>query len=263
MPADLCISVTACRARFRAAGSVRFPPEASNALRGVLGYSLDPSLFSPKRETGPSGLKNPPRPFVLHASHLNGWTIAPREEFEIDLSLFYVDAAPFQAALEQLSSWSHGPALLEGFEVRTIDLDLSPRAPAPRGIRVRFETPTEIKGCSSDRPPEFKLLMARLRDRIGSLRALYGPGPLPIDFPRFLDPAAAVQLTGGSVRAHSHSRHSSRTGQTHPLAGFTGFADYAGDFSAYLPFLEAAAYSCVGRQTVWGHGRLAVEPLTD
>jgi hypothetical protein len=260
--AELRLTLTVCRARFRAADGVCFPPEASNALRGVLGHALDASVFSPVRATGPSGLRNPPRPFVLHAGHLNGRLIARGEEFEIVLSVFYVDPLQFRPALERLSAWSYGAAPLERFETRTIDLDLSPRMAAPGMIRVRFETPTELKGHSGGGPPEFKVLMARLRDRIGSLRAIYGPGPLALDFQRFLDAAAGVRLLGGSVSEHSGARRSSRTGQTHPLGGFTGFADYTGDFRSYMPFLEAAAYVCVGRQTVWGHGRLAVEELT-
>jgi hypothetical protein len=131
---------------------------------------------------------------------------------------------------------------------------------APDSIRVDFETPTELKGQTAAGPPEFSLLMARLRDRISALRSLYGPGPLDVDFRRFLDAANEARLLGGEISWHTGRRHSSRTGETHPLGGLTGFAEYEGDFRSYLPLLEAAQHICVGRQTVWGHGRLRVGP---
>ncbi len=179
----------------------------------------------------------------------------------MDVAVFYVDTAPFQEALKSLTQFFLGPAIQEEFEARIINIDLSERASAPRRIRVHFMTQTELKGQDTDGPPSFAILMARLRDRISALRALYGPGPLAIDFEQFLEAAHAVRLLGGEVTPHPGSRRSSRTGQTHPLAGFTGYADYEGDMRAYLPFLETAAYACVGRQTVWGHGRLAVASL--
>ena len=49
------------------------------------------------------------------------------------------------------------------------------RAQENQRLRVRFLTPTELKGGDE---PEFGVLIARVRDRISMLRALYGPGPL-------------------------------------------------------------------------------------
>lgn len=257
MTAGLDFPFLACRAVFRAAGRIRFPPQAANALRGALGFALEPELFRPVLQSGPSGLRNPPRPFVLHASHLDGVVVAPRERFHVDLAVFRQDAEPFRAALESLSEFAAGPARLEDFEARRVILDLSPRERAPRRLRVRFLTPTELKGGAE----EFSVLMARLRDRISALRSLYGAGPPAVDFKRFLDSARQVRSLGGEITHVAARRQSSRTGQIHPLGGFVGYAGYEGDFSAYLPWLEAAEYTCVGRQTVWGHGRLAVEPL--
>lgn len=257
MTAGLDFPFLACRAVFRAAGRIQFPPQAANALRGLLGFALEPELFRPVLRSGPSGLRNPPRPFVLHASHLDGVVVAPRERFFIDLAVFTENAEPFRAALESLGKFAAGPAALEDFNTQRILLDLSPRDSAPRRIRVRFLTPTELKGGAA----EFSVLMARLRDRISALRSLYGAGPPAIDFKRFLDSARQARSLGCEIRHVAARRQSSRTGQTHPLGGFTGQADYEGDFRAYLPWLEAAQYTCVGRQTVWGHGRLAVEPL--
>lgn len=48
---------------------------------------------------------------------------------------------------------------------------------------------------------------------------------------------------------------------SHPLGGVTGWVEYEGELGEFLPYLRAATYTGVGRQTVWGHGRLKVEKL--
>lgn len=259
MTPGLDFAFTACRAVFRPAGRLRFPAQAANALRGLLGFALEPELFRPVRDKGPSGLRHPPRPFVLHASHLNAAVFEPGEPFLVDLAVFTGDPSPFGAALASLSAFSGGSAALEQFHTDRLVADLSPRASAPPRIRVRFTTPTEIKGVPASAPPEFAILMARLRDRISALRSFYGAGPPAIDFKRFLDNAREVRSLGGEIVHFGGERRSSRTGQRHPLGGFMGHCDYAGDFRQYLPWLEVAEHACVGRQTVWGHGRLIVE----
>jgi hypothetical protein len=44
----------------------------------------------------------------------------------------------------------------------------------------------------------------------------------------------------------------------HPLGGFTGSAEYEGDLAEFLPWLRAARWVGVGRQTVWGKGDVRV-----
>jgi CRISPR/Cas system endoribonuclease Cas6 (RAMP superfamily) len=102
-------------------------------------------------------------------------------------------------------------------------------------------------------------LFARLRDRISTLRALYGPGPLGIDFRGLGERAANVRMSHCDVHWEKVERKSGRTGQFHPLGGFTGSAEYEGDLAEFLPWLRAARWVGVGRQTVWGKGDVRVE----
>jgi hypothetical protein len=126
--------------------------------------------------------------------------------------------------------------------------------PADR-IVVRFVTPTELKaeGQVAERP-EFGILFARLRDRIAALCEHYGAGPLPIDFRALGERAAAVELLRLDLEWERVERRSGRTGQRHPIGGFTGEAEYAGQLAEFIPWLRAARWSGVGRQTVWGKG---------
>ena len=141
-------------------------------------------------------------------------------------------------------------------------MSLEPPARAVDEITIEFLTPTELKGGEGlIARPEFRVLLARIRDRVSTLRSLYGAGPLDIDFAALAARASAVSLHQCEIREAGTTRHSSRTGRSHPLAGFTGIAAYQGPLTEFVPLLEAAQWTGVGRQTVWGKGEIAVRAL--
>jgi hypothetical protein len=139
-------------------------------------------------------------------------------------------------------------------------LDLQPMNQAPDKVRVEFLSPTELKHDHRIAvSPEFPILFGRIRDRISTLRELYGPGPLAIDFRAIGARAEAVRMTNCQVRRREFERRSTRTGQTHPIGGFVGFAEYEGELAEFLPYLEAARWVGVGRQAVWGKGEISLD----
>lgn len=278
------------RMNFTALDPVRFPAAAAaNILRGAFGAILRRLVCAPKctdarccetraecvyarmfeptaaAGAGPSGFVEQPRPFVLRATHLDNLTIEPGQRFHFDMHLFdtrhpaeeHVIAAFAAASSEGLGA-GRGKAELISSEREAIKLDLAPLVDDVGQVRVQFVTPTELKsGAQLARVPEFPILFARLRDRISTLRALYGPGPLPIDFRGMAERAAAVRLLRSELHQVHAARRSTRTGQTHSIGGFTGEADYEGDLREFVPFLRAGHWTGVGRQTVWGKGQIA------
>ena len=155
-------------------------------------------MFEPSAlGSGPSGLADWPRPFVFRATHLDGRTFLPGQSFHFDLNLFDVksDAVAYLLlALAQLAreGLAPGRSHVELTEVSQLDengkpaeaafpkipvpleLDLASSEPMSR-VRVRFLTPTELKsGQQLAARPEFSILASRIRDRIGTLRELYG-----------------------------------------------------------------------------------------
>lgn len=279
------------RFRMEARAPIHFPVgKPANILRGAFGsifrsLACDPGCpgaktcairsrcayartFEPAATSaGPSGLADWPRPFVFRAAHLDGRTISPGEAFHFDMNLFETREPPFvflTSTFAQLATAGLGPgrglARLVGVEQTDTALSLLPVTGSPDRVRVRFCTPTELKaGAELAALPEFPILMARTRDRISSLSALYGAGPLGLDFAEFGRRAQQVKLTGHTLAPVHVKRLSTRTGQTHSLGGFVGVADYEGDLAEFLPFLEAARFTGVGRQTTWGKGEIALE----
>jgi CRISPR-associated endoribonuclease Cas6 len=248
----------ALRFHFLAPAPVHFPEgETANLFRGQFGkilYRRDPvayaRLFEPVRDAGvPSGLRDPPRPFVLRVRHLEGATL---ERFQVGLNVFETNHPEIVDAMEELGRESFRAELVrvEGQDV--LRLPLAATRPARR-VRVHFLSPTELKNAGR---PEFGPLFSRIRDRIGALRMLYGPGPLEIDFKAMGERARAIRMTRCDVR---HTEVNRSTGQRHPLGGFTGIAEYEGDLTEFIPYLEIAGYTGVGRQTVWGKGEISIE----
>lgn len=261
--------LTRLRFEFTALDSIHFPEgKAANILRGAFGLALGGEgylrTFAPVATSGPSGLADPPRPYVLRARHLDGATVLPGQTFRFDFHFFTRDSAGLRfirEAFEQAAGAGLGPgrgrAEMRSAEAEPVSIELSPLPSAPPRIRVEFLSPTELKheGEIVQRP-RFDILFARIRDRVSALRERYGPGPLEIDFAEMGARAAAVQMTACELRHIDIDRRSSRTGQTHPIGGFTGWADYEGPLAEFLPFLEAARWTGVGRQAVWGKGEI-------
>jgi hypothetical protein len=142
-----------------------------------------------------------------------------------------------------------------------VELDLNPRSEAVSRLRVEFQTPTELKSGGAVANAEFVALLARARDRVSTLRSLYGEGPLDLDFRGLSERARSVQLVHSEFERVAVERRSSRNGQRHDIGGLVGFAEYEGDLAEFLPYLEAAHWTGVGRHCTWGNGQIATTIL--
>jgi hypothetical protein len=274
------------RFHFRAIDPLYFPPgKAGDVLRGAFGTMLRkmacapacpdvPSceirssctyarVFEPQAvNQGPSGLKDWPRPFVFRAAWLEG-AVAAGAEFHFDVHLFDLRAGllpdlvlAFGQLLREGVGPGRGKADLLSVEECGIRVSLDAEAEPVGRCQVRFVTPTELKNAPT---PEFGALFARLRDRLSTLRSLYGSGPLEVDFRAMGERAEKVKMTRCEVRTVEVDRRSGRTGQVHGIGGLVGVAEYEGELAEFLPYLRAGRWVGVGRHTVWGNGEIEVQ----
>jgi hypothetical protein len=279
------------RLTFRALDPVRFAPgAAANAFRGAFGHTFRRQvcvpecpgaatcperarcpyarLFEPASHNGPSGLLDPPRPFVIRAAALDGKSYPPGETFSIHVHTFdlHEPAAPhFTAAFAELAREGIGTGrgrveLAGAAEPESLSLPLlGTSGPDNARLTLRFVTPTELKSAGrSLRDAPFDVVFARTRDRIATLSALYGSGPLDLDFRGMGERASRVRTVRSSLEWRSNRRKSGRTQAVHPLSGFTGEVRYEGPVGEFLPLLRAAYWTGIGRHTVWGNGVVEV-----
>lgn len=309
-------SFYAFRFHFRAIDSVHFPAgKAGNVFRGAFGtvfrsIACSPQcpgakvcdvaqecpyarMFEPRRDTGPSGLADPPRPFVMRAQHLDGKTLNIGERFWLDVHVFDLQdpaLAYFTLTFAQLAREGLGPrrgrvelervaalkldrteavTVFEGGEFllkdvpEPLQLSLDSDGLAISRIRVRFLTPTELKSNSEivHGAPPFQVLFGRVRDRVSSLAELYGGYSLDLDFAGMRTRSEQIRIVNSSIQREEILRRSSRTGDVHGLGGFVGEVLYAGEVSEFIPFLKAGYWTGAGRHTVWGNG--AIETRTE
>ena len=242
-----------------------FPKSAaSNRLRGAFGAILHqfgcPEIFQPSSASGPSGITDHPRPYVFRANHLDGAFVDPGQTFHFDFHWFDLRRSSLDTVIRAFGAFLPEAELVDvqGADA-PLELCLNPPADAVSRLTVRFESPTELKaGGQAVERPEFGVLLARIRDRISTLRALYDDGPLTIDFREFGERAAQIHMTHCEIQQVEAHRRSARTGRTHSLGGFVGEAEYEGDLAEFVPYLRAAQWTGVGRQTAWGKGALVV-----
>ncbi len=241
-------------------------------------------MFEPASLPGdPSGLREKPRGFVLRPSHLSGVSISSGAAFAIDVHIFDTTASSastltdFVRAFELLGETGigarrsrfrvSGVTRIDGapsLQAEPMRLDLAESADACVQARVEFRTPTELKsGGALVERPEFGVLFNRVRDRIATLRAVYGDGAPEIDFRGMGERAARVRMEACSIKEVSVRRRSSRTGQVHEIGGFVGHAEYSGHLAEFLPWLRGAEWTGVGRHTVWGNGYIQVGTKPD
>jgi hypothetical protein len=244
-------------------------------------------IFEPVSVSGPSGLADSPRPFVFRTRHLEGRTIEPGQPFWFGLNLFLTDSVvlrEFVRTFAEIGREGLGPhrsrvelvavrrvafgslpeqQVVEGQVLEPAVLSLAPfPGESPNKIRVEFLTPIELKfEHKLAETPEFRILYARTRDRIGTLCRLYGPAPLSIDYSGTGERAGLIQMTSCQMDREEAVRRSSRTGQSHSIGGFSGVAEYEGALGEFLPYLEAALWTGVGRHAVWGLGEISWTPL--
>jgi hypothetical protein len=230
----------------------------ANLVRGQFGKILKRErpdaysrYFAPAQTQGPSGFRDPPRPFVLRIA----------DPMSIGVNLFETRDPPidlFRNVLTRVACESLGAKGLERVEgTERLDISLLPETSNVTQVRIHFKTPTELKGASE---PGFATLFSRIRDRVSLLRSLYGEGPLEIDFREMGNRARAIAMTRCDLRHENAARYSRSQEASHPLSGFTGIAEYQGELTEFLPYLNAAMWTGVGRQTVWGKGEILCEP---
>jgi hypothetical protein len=265
------------------------------SLRATCAY---PQVFEPEApEGGPSGYRDPPRPYVVKPPLEGEKTYAAGETLTFGLTLFSERVSallPYflvtwrelgdqgialrrsRFVLERVESrneWaglSHevyeaGTGVVRTPRVTITGDDVRARAeqmPSDR-VRVRFLTPTLLKheGNFLQHPP-FHVLFRRARDRLGVLAATFGPGGLALDWAALAERAAAVRTEASDMRWVKSARLSSRTGESQALGGAVGSVVYAGELGDLRLLLAAAELLHVGKDAVFGNGWIRVEPAS-
>ena len=287
------LSVLPAQVEFEAQGDIYLPDgKETNVFRGALGTALrkvccEPGcpgarscpaastcvysrFFEPRWEAGPSGYREAPRPFVLRWKGPTG-CVRRGDRFRAEICLFDVGVSMRESlnrALELAGADGLGASRASA-KLIELNMDSDVLRLAVKGehrcgtLRLHFVTPIELKsGGEILSDPDFGILTHRLLERVWALGSLYQNWPAHWDYSDLLDLGRTVRLVSSDWRRREIVRRSSRTRQHHSIGGFTGWAEYDGPVGAFVPLLEIARWTGIGRQTVWGKGEVRVDSVT-
>lgn len=126
---------------------------------------------------------------------------------------------------------------------------------SPHRLTLRFVTPTRLTEKSEPvRIPEFRIVIARLLERVDMLRAEYGGETITSPYDLLTAAAHKVNLVKDCTVWQEIRSHSARTGTNSPISGFIGEATYEGYLAPFLPWLLWGQCVQIGKDTVKGNG---------
>ena len=136
--------------------------------------------------------------------------------------------------------------------------------PASETLTLSFLTPTALRFSRRIVRPgalEFHILIRNLLRRVSMLSYFHAGKPLEVDFRGLITSAEKISLVKRELSWVRFKRRSARTGETHPLEGFTGEVSFEGDFRPFGHLLRLGTYLQVGRHTIFGFGAYRIAGL--
>jgi hypothetical protein len=127
-------------------------------------------------------------------------------------------------------------------------------------IRVCLRTPLRLKQknrLQTDLP--FHVLIRAVLRRISALENAYGQGEPDLDYRGLVHRAKEVRIEESTLHWQDLLRYSNRQQQKVSLSGLTGTVIYVGELGEFVPLLDYAQQVHIGKQTLFGLGRLAID----
>ncbi len=150
------------------------------------------------------------------------------------------------------------PALKKCQNTNLIHLEETPYHETPT-LGITLHTPLRLKqGNKLKRDLPFHVLIRAGLRRIAALEDAYGGGEPDIDYKGLVKRAELVETTVSDIRWQKLFRYSQRQRKKVSLSGLGGTVIYKGVMEEFRPILHYCEQVNVGKQTVFGLGRISV-----
>lgn len=139
-------------------------------------------------------------------------------------------------------------------------IELSPvNGEHPQTVTVTMQTPLRLKQknrLQQDLP--FHLLVRTCLRRITALERAYGDGDPQLDYAGLIKRAEKIKAEKNELRWQNLHRWSNRQKKKISLSGIGGLVTYQGDLGEFMPILNYGSRVNIGKQTVFGLGKMDV-----
>ena len=139
--------------------------------------------------------------------------------------------------------------------LQELTLEKRPAEATANVLDVELLTPLRFKsnGHLEDELPFDQLVRLSLR-RVSSLLGAFGDGEPSLDYRGLIDRAEAVRTGSKNLAWRDFERYSGRQKRRIPLGGLCGKVSYEGDIWEFLPLIEFATQTNIGKNTTFGLG---------
>ncbi|ASS76579.1 hypothetical protein CIG75_17490 [Tumebacillus algifaecis] len=150
----------------------------------------------------------------------------------------------------------HDPILATGADIIA---KIQPQSSHSR-LTLFFETPLRMKWqgrYTSD--PQFHVIFRNILRRVtGLLQYHHGIDTSTVNYRGLIEKAEQIQLVRQETRWVDYDRFSARQDSKMKLGGMMGWAQYEGEWEAFLPWLKVAEIIHLGKNTAFDLGRIRI-----
>jgi len=225
----------------------------------------------------------PPRPYILNP--LGNKTILNKgDKFGFELTLIGASAKKLMPVLPEVFSkmgemgigedrgrfkplfWfqenkegAFEPLMVNG---KWIELNIPfivPTSEGAQSLKLRFETPLRLmySGKPATGPPEFKDLVDSLLRRISLMANVYCGAPW-VDLMSLASGAENIAINSHKLEWVNWQRYSGTKNMHMKFDGHTGFIEYYGEVSKWLPLIKAGETLHAGATATFGLGKYTI-----
>jgi len=128
---------------------------------------------------------------------------------------------------------------------------------AVKELSIILETPLRVNIQSRVAPLlPFSLLVRNMIRRTTSLLNCYGNGEPDIDYSAIAERAGRIEVSDHNLKWHDWKRYSNRQEREMFMGGISGKITYTGELSEFLPMIEMAEKVHLGKNTLFGLGKI-------
>jgi CRISPR-associated endoribonuclease Cas6 len=250
-------------------------------------------VFEPQNFYGPLRYRDVPRPFVFSLNDDEREFLYEGESFNLGINLFgwardsYLH---FIRVIEEIGNEGIGPlrgkylirnvfyedyygnhfplkndnGYIQPESIKLPETDLNYDTDDVSEFKISFLTPSLIKYENQIiRNPDFYQLFCRIRDRISAIAFFHNGITLSENFKALEEEAKKVEIKESSIKWVEVKRRSSKTGLFQDLSGIKGSIIFGlkdrNLLKYFYPWLKLAEITGIGKNTVWGMGRIKLD----
>jgi hypothetical protein len=130
----------------------------------------------------------------------------------------------------------------------------------PESLKLYLESPTRIKFDGRfQKNITFDMIVRNLLRRLQLLSTFYCDGPDFVDFTALIEKSKGVKVIDKKINWQQQMRFSYRQERNVSMGGVSGWIEFAGDLSEFMPYLRIGEFLHIGKGTGLGLGKIKIE----